>query len=51
MEEIQIITPEELKKKLEEGEKLELVDVREYEEVAARNDTGCQTYPDGGDSC
>ncbi|MEH7253402.1 rhodanese-like domain-containing protein [Neobacillus niacini] len=33
MEEIQIITPEELKKKLEEGEKLELVDVREYEEV------------------
>jgi rhodanese-related sulfurtransferase len=34
MEEIQIITPEELKKKLEEGEKLELVDVREDEEVA-----------------
>jgi rhodanese-related sulfurtransferase len=34
MEEIQIITPEELKKKLEQGEKLELVDVREDEEVA-----------------
>ncbi|MEH7115280.1 rhodanese-like domain-containing protein [Neobacillus niacini] len=34
MEEIQIITPEELKKKLEEGEKLELIDVREDEEVA-----------------
>lgn len=34
MEEIQVITPEELKKKLEEGEKLELVDVRENEEVA-----------------
>ncbi|MFS0775622.1 rhodanese-like domain-containing protein [Neobacillus sp. 3P2-tot-E-2] len=34
MEEIQIITPEELKKKLEQGEKLELVDVREEEEVA-----------------
>ncbi|WP_342432680.1 rhodanese-like domain-containing protein [Neobacillus sp. FSL H8-0543] len=34
MEEIQIITPEELQKKLEKGEKLELVDVREDEEVA-----------------
>jgi len=34
MEEIQIITPEELQKKLEAGEKLELVDVREDEEVA-----------------
>lgn len=34
MEEIQIITPEELQKKLENGEKLELVDVREDEEVA-----------------
>ncbi|WP_419955868.1 rhodanese-like domain-containing protein [Neobacillus niacini] len=34
MEEIQVITPEELKKKLEQGEKLDLVDVREYEEVA-----------------
>jgi rhodanese-related sulfurtransferase len=33
MEEIQIITPEELKKKLEQGENLELVDVREHEEV------------------
>ncbi|MDQ0196933.1 rhodanese-like domain-containing protein [Neobacillus ginsengisoli] len=35
MEELQIITPEELQKKLENGEKLELVDVREDEEVAA----------------
>src|SRR3982751_5670570 len=33
MEEIQTITPEELEKKLEAGEKLELVDVRENEEV------------------
>ncbi|MFD2446482.1 rhodanese-like domain-containing protein [Bacillus sp. CGMCC 1.16607] len=31
---IEIITTEELKKKLEAGEKLELVDVREDEEVA-----------------
>ena len=35
MEEIQTITPEELQKKLESGEKLELVDVREDQEVAA----------------
>jgi rhodanese-related sulfurtransferase len=34
MEEIKIITPEELQEKLEQGEKLELVDVRENEEVA-----------------
>lgn len=34
VEEIQIITPEELKNKLAKGEKLELVDVREDEEVA-----------------
>lgn len=34
MEEIKVITPEELQKKLESGEKLELVDVREDEEVA-----------------
>jgi rhodanese-related sulfurtransferase len=34
MEEIKSITPEELQKKLEQGEKLELVDVRENEEVA-----------------
>ncbi|WP_078544460.1 rhodanese-like domain-containing protein [Litchfieldia alkalitelluris] len=33
MSEIDIITPEELKQKLENGEKLELVDVREDEEV------------------
>jgi rhodanese-related sulfurtransferase len=34
MEEIKIITPEELQEKLAKGEKLELVDVREDEEVA-----------------
>ncbi|MCL6571098.1 MAG: rhodanese-like domain-containing protein [Bacillus sp. (in: Bacteria)] len=34
MEELSIITPEDLQKKLEAGEKLELVDVREDEEVA-----------------
>lgn len=33
MEQIEIITTEELQKKLEAGEKLELVDVREDEEV------------------
>lgn len=33
MGEIEIITTEELKKKMEAGEKLELVDVREDEEV------------------
>jgi rhodanese-related sulfurtransferase len=33
MEGIEIITPEELKNKLEAGEKLKLVDVREDEEV------------------
>jgi rhodanese-related sulfurtransferase len=34
MEELKIITPEEVQKKLEADEKLELVDVREDEEVA-----------------
>ncbi|MGJ7912890.1 rhodanese-like domain-containing protein [Neobacillus sp. LXY-1] len=33
MEEIKIITPDELEQKLEAGEKLELIDVREDEEV------------------
>jgi rhodanese-related sulfurtransferase len=33
MQEIPIITPEELKEKLEKGEKLNLIDVREEEEV------------------
>jgi rhodanese-related sulfurtransferase len=33
MEELKVITPEEVEKKLEAGEKLELVDVREDEEV------------------
>ncbi|MGM7636329.1 rhodanese-like domain-containing protein [Bacillus sp. Hm123] len=35
MEPIEIITPEELKQKLENGEQLEIIDVREDEEVAA----------------
>ncbi|WP_141433756.1 rhodanese-like domain-containing protein [Bacillus sp. 03113] len=34
METIEIITTEELQRKLESGEKLELIDVREVEEVA-----------------
>ncbi|WP_442595590.1 rhodanese-like domain-containing protein [Neobacillus sp. D3-1R] len=34
MEELKTITTEELKKKLESGEKLDLIDVREDEEVA-----------------
>ena len=34
MEKLEIITPEQLQKKLENGEKLELVDVREDDEVA-----------------
>jgi rhodanese-related sulfurtransferase len=33
MQEIPIITPEEVKEKLEKGEKLNLIDVREEEEV------------------
>ena len=33
MQEIPIITPEELREKLEKGEKLNLIDVREEEEV------------------
>lgn len=33
MDELNIISPEELQKKLEAGEKLEIVDVREDEEV------------------
>ncbi|WP_203361428.1 rhodanese-like domain-containing protein [Bacillus sp. REN10] len=35
MEPIEIITPEELKQRLENGEQLEIIDVREDEEVAA----------------
>lgn len=34
MEEVKTITPEELQKKLENGERLDLVDVREDDEVA-----------------
>lgn len=34
MDPIEVITPEELQKKLEQGEKLNLIDVREDEEVA-----------------
>ncbi|WP_338750789.1 rhodanese-like domain-containing protein [Bacillus sp. FJAT-52991] len=35
MEPIEIMTPEELKQKLENGEQLEIIDVREDEEVAS----------------
>lgn len=45
MEEIQIITPEELQKKLEQGESLELVDVREAEEVAEGMIPGAKHIP------
>jgi rhodanese-related sulfurtransferase len=34
MEEVKVITPEELQKRVENGEELHLVDVREDEEVA-----------------
>lgn len=45
MEEIQIITPEELQKKLEQGESLELVDVREAEEVGEGMIPGAKHIP------
>lgn len=45
MEEIQIITPEELQKKFEQGESLELVDVREAEEVAEGMIPGAKHIP------
>lgn len=45
MEEIQIITPEELQKKLEQGERLELVDVREAEEVGEGMIPGAKHIP------
>lgn len=47
MAEIKIITPEELEAKLEAGEKLELVDVREYEEVQAGMIEGAKHIPMG----
>ncbi|NRD76183.1 rhodanese-like domain-containing protein [Bacillus sp. BRMEA1] len=47
MEEIKIITPVELQKKLEAGEKLELVDVREDEEVAEGMIPGAKHIPMG----
>lgn len=47
MEEVKIITPEELKKKLEAGEKLELVDVREDFEVAQGKIPGAKHIPMG----
>jgi rhodanese-related sulfurtransferase len=47
MEEIKIITPEELQKKLEAGEKLELVDVREDFEVAEGMIPGAKHIPMG----
>lgn len=47
MEEIKIITPVELQKKLEAGEKLELVDVREDFEVAQGMIPGAKHIPMG----
>ncbi len=47
MSEIKTITPEELKKKLETGEKLELVDVREYDEVEQGMIPGAKHIPMG----
>jgi rhodanese-related sulfurtransferase len=45
VEDVKIITPEELKKKLEAGEKLELVDVREDFEVAQGKIPGAKHIP------
>lgn len=45
VEEINIITTEELKQKLEAGEKLELVDVREDYEVARGKIPGAKHIP------
>jgi rhodanese-related sulfurtransferase len=45
VEELKIITPEELKKKLEAGEKLELVDVREDYEVEQGKIPGAKHIP------
>ncbi|MGG5252608.1 rhodanese-like domain-containing protein [Neobacillus sp. SM06] len=47
MSEIKTITPEELRKKLEAGEKLELVDVREYDEVEQGMIPGAKHIPMG----
>ena len=47
MAEIKIITPKELEAKIEAGEKLELVDVREYEEVQAGMVEGAKHIPMG----
>jgi rhodanese-related sulfurtransferase len=47
MAEIKIITPKELEAKLEAGEKLEIVDVREHEEVQAGMVEGAKHIPMG----
>ena len=47
MAEIKIITPKELEAKLEAGEKLEIVDVREHEEVQAGMIDGAKHIPMG----
>lgn len=47
MAEIKMITPKELEVKLEAGEKLEIVDVREYEEVQAGMIEGAKHIPMG----
>jgi rhodanese-related sulfurtransferase len=45
MSDVKIITPEEVEAKLEAGEKLELVDVREHEEVAEGMIEGAKHIP------
>ncbi|MBA4536903.1 rhodanese-like domain-containing protein [Bacillus aquiflavi] len=47
MEEIQIITPEQVKAKVEAGEKLNIIDVREEEEVALGTIPGAIHIPMG----
>jgi rhodanese-related sulfurtransferase len=47
MNDIPVITPEELEEKLKKGEKLNLIDVREDEEVAAGMIPGAKHIPMG----
>ncbi|MFD1739268.1 rhodanese-like domain-containing protein [Bacillus salitolerans] len=46
-QEIKIITPSELNERIEKGEKLELIDVREHEEVANGMVPGAKHMPMG----
>ena len=50
MDPVEFITTDELKQQLDAGEKFELVDVREDEEVAEGMIPGAKTYPDDGNS-